>query len=292
MTRRRLFVYPTTNLVGLLFVLTTIWYAAASQSNSASYLLLFALTAVVLVSIPHALSNLGGLRITVESIKPAFAGQEVAVPVELANDSRVARCGISLRLPDHAEADEQVDEIAANRASRTTLRFNAAERGEHRIEMICLTSVYPFGFIRIQKRLRTSQAYLIYPRPAGDPNLPATHGRSLNPVQFSEGDDFAGVRAYVAGESQRHIDWKAVARGQPMMTKQFATEIDSAFYVDLAMTGSGDIEGRLSQLTLWLIEAERARRAYGLRLSNLEIPPSLGKMHFHRCMRALALFKL
>lgn len=291
MTRRRLFVYPTTNLLGLLFVLTTIWYAASSQSNSASYLLLFALIAVVLVSIPHTLSNLGGLKTTVESIKPAFAGQEVAVPVELANNSRIARCGICLRLPDHTEAGEQVDEIAANRASRTTLRFNATERGEHELTKISLTSVYPFGFIKIEKRLPASQPYLVYPRPAGDPNLPANHGRSQNPVQLAEGDDFAGVRAYVAGESQRHIDWKAVARGQPMMTKQFTTETDSAFFVDLAMARSGDIEDRLSQLALWLIEAERAKRAYGLRIPNLEIPPSLGETHFHRCMRALALFK-
>ena len=51
-----------------------------------------------------------------------------------------------------------------------------------------------------------------------------THSRPQ--TELGEGDDFAGVRAYVPGESQRHIDWRAVARGQPLMTKQFAAEAE------------------------------------------------------------------
>jgi uncharacterized protein (DUF58 family) len=51
------------------------------------------------------------------------------------------------------------------------------------------------------------------------------------------------------------------------------------------------MEEKLSQLTLWVIEAERARRPYGLRLPGVEISPALGQMHFHRCLRALSLFR-
>jgi uncharacterized protein (DUF58 family) len=47
----------------------------------------------------------------------------------------------------------------------------------------------------------------------------------------------------------------------------------------------------LSQLALWVIEAERAHRAYGLRLPGIELEPSLGEHHFHRCLRTLALFE-
>jgi uncharacterized protein (DUF58 family) len=52
-----------------------------------------------------------------------------------------------------------------------------------------------------------------------------------------------------------------------------------------------DLEERLSQLVLWVIEAERTRLPYGLRLPAVEIQPSLGEPHFHRCLRALALFQ-
>jgi uncharacterized protein (DUF58 family) len=110
-------------------------------------------------------------------------------------------------------------------------------------------------------------------------------------AELGEGDDFAGVRAYVPGESQRHIDWKAVARGQALMTKQFTAEADGLLYLDFAEVRLSDLEDRLSQLALWVIEAERARHPYGLRLPTAEIPPSLGESHFHRCLRALALFQ-
>ena len=118
-----------------------------------------------------------------------------------------------------------------------------------------------------------------------------TATKSANRSELGEGDDFAGVRAYVQGESQRHIDWKAVARGQELMTKQFNAESDAKIYVDLVAAQQNDLEDRLSQLALWIIEAERARAPYGLRLPNLKLAPSLGQAHFHRCLHALALFK-
>jgi uncharacterized protein (DUF58 family) len=108
---------------------------------------------------------------------------------------------------------------------------------------------------------------------------------------MGHGDDFAGVRAYVRGESQRHIDWKAVARGQPLMTKQFAAETKGAVYLDFFELHFANLEEKLSQLTLWVIEAERARQPYGLRLPSIEISPAVGQMHFHYCLRALSLFR-
>jgi uncharacterized protein (DUF58 family) len=53
-----------------------------------------------------------------------------------------------------------------------------------------------------------------------------------------------------------------------------------------------NVEEKLSQLTLWVIEAERARQPYSLRLPGVEISPAVGQMHFHRCLRALSLFEV
>jgi uncharacterized protein (DUF58 family) len=288
------FPFPTKSLAGLLFVLGVMWYAASSQNNAASYLLLFSLTSVFLISIPHTFLNLGGLNAKTESVKPAFAGQELSLPVEITNDSRVTRHGIALSLPDSSGARERIDNIPAGKGARVVLRSSASVRGEHEVGKLCLASVYPLGFIRAVKHIAAPQRYVVYPKPAGDPNLPIGHarfGQSRSQAEFGEGDDFAGVRPYVPGESQRHIDWKAVARGQALMTKQFTIEADAPFYLDFAAVGFSNLEDRLSQLALWVIEAERTRRPYGLRLPTGEFPPSLGEAHFHRCLRALALFK-
>ena len=129
---------------------------------------------------------------------------------------------------------------------------------------------------------------------AGTPELPRSHSGfadSWTEQSFGSGDDFAGVRDYVPGESQRHIDWKAVARGQPLMTKEFVAENEGAVALNFFDLPFPDLEEKLSQLTLWVIEAERARQPYALRLPGVEISPAVGQMHFHRCLRALSLFR-
>jgi uncharacterized protein (DUF58 family) len=287
-------IFPTASFAALLFVLGAMWYAASSQNSAAIYLLLFALTAVFLVSIPNTLINLAGVTIRVESAKPAFAGEEVSLPVEMMNMSRAARYGIELVLPHANKTRGRIDYIAAEKAARLTLRFPARQRGEYKIGTLCLTSVYPLGFVRVVKSLAAPQTYLVYPKPVGDPRLPASFSRltaSSSQIISKEGDDFSGVRAYVPGESQRHIDWKAVARGQPLMTKQFAAEPEGSIHLDFSLVPFGDVEARLSQLALWVIEAERARRPYGLRLPGTRLLPAIGPAHFHRCLHALTLFR-
>jgi uncharacterized protein (DUF58 family) len=288
-------VYPTAGFAGLLFVLGAMWYAASSQNNTAVYLLLFALTAVFLVSIPHTLINLAGVTVTLESVQPAFVGQEVSLPLEIMNDSRATRHGIELVLSGSDGEHQRIDYISARKAARATLRFPARQRGEHNLGTLCLTSAYPLGFIRFLKKFAPSQTYIVYPKPAGDVRLPSSFvrwrdGRPL--TELGEGDDFAGVREYVHGESQRHVDWRAVARGQPLMTKQFAAEAEGVVYLDFSALHFANVEERLSQLALWIIEAERGGRPYGLRLPGNEIPPAIGQPHFHQCLRALSLFQL
>lgn len=285
--------YPTAGLGALLFVLGAMWYAASSQNSAAIYLLLFILVSVFLVSIPNTLINLTGVTLRVESAKPTFAGDEVSLPVEIINSSRATRYGIDVLLPDARKTRERVDCIPRESAARLTLRFPARHRGEHRIEKLGLTSRYPLGFMRASKKVMSNQTYLVYPKPAGNPQLPTDHSRfadSRTEQGFGSGDDFAGVRDYVPGESQRHIDWKAVARGQPLMTKEFVAENKGAVRLDFFELGVADLEEKLSQLTLWVIEAERARQPYALRLPGFEISAGVGQMHFHRCLRALTLF--
>jgi uncharacterized protein (DUF58 family) len=285
--------YPTGSFAGLLFVLSAMWYAASSQNSPAVYLLLFGLTAVFLVSIPHTLLNLADVTMASESAKPAFAGQEVSLPIEIMNCSRAPRRGIQLVVPGRGGKRKHIDHIPAGKAARVTLRFPAKQRGEHRISTFRLTSIYPLGFVRVSKKFASSQTYLVYPKPSGDPRLPMHRARSPHSrpqTELGEGDDFAGVRAYVSGESQRHIDWRAVARGQPLMTKQFAAEAEGSVHLDFSALHFHGAEERLSQLALWVIEAERVRRPYSLRLPNIDIAPAVGEAHFHRCLRALSLF--
>ncbi len=76
------------------------------------------------------------------------------------------------------------------------------------------------------------------------------------------------------------------------MTKEFAAETKGAVSLDFFDLRFDEAEEKLSQLTLWVIEAERARQPYGLRLPGLEdFCPRHGANALHRCLRALSLFR-
>lgn len=282
---------PTRNVLGLGLLVVALWYAGASQSNGAAYLLCFLVTSVALVSGLHTWANLRGVTVSAETPRPMYAGQAAALPVELMNGARVGRHALALRWKGSAPA--VVGEIGPGKAARAELRFTAPGRGEHTVHAVTLASAYPLGFFRARRRIGVARDFIVYPRPEGRPHRGAGASRAAAELRSRaqvEGDDFAGTRAYVLGESQRHIDWRAAARGQPLLIKQFAADAGETVWVEWEQA-SGEVEARLSQLALWVVEAERTGAPYGLRLPGAEFAPARGDAHFHRCMRTLALYQ-
>jgi len=203
--------YPTGSFAGLLFVLGAMWYAASSQNSPAVYLC-FGLTAVFLVSIPHTLVNLADVTIAPESAKPALQVRRFSADRDH-ECSRAPRRGIQLVVPGRA-ASVTHRSHSAGKSARCNAPIPARQRGEHRISTFRLTSVYPLGFVRVFEEFASQNLPGISKAVGRSPAPDASRAFTAQPAptELGEGDDFAGVRAYVPGESQRHIDWKAVAR--------------------------------------------------------------------------------
>ncbi|MEA3208422.1 MAG: hypothetical protein QOE70_1479 [Chthoniobacter sp.] len=287
----RIWVLPNRNTVGLLAVLAGMWYAGASQNNGAAYLLCFVLTAVALVSILHAWANLRGLILEADPIRPVFAGEERVVPLQASSARHRAHFGIRVKAGG-AEQPAVFPHLEAEGAVVAELRVPARQRGFFETLPVCLESRFPLGFFTARQFCNPAQAHFVYPEPVGSRPLPS----SLQPARHArdglraEGDDFGGVRSWRPGESQRHIDWKAAARGQPLLIKQWSGDSDDTQALDWNLLAGLDTETRLSQLARWVVLAERAGSSYGLALPGVTLPPSRGEAHYHACLRLLAQF--
>ena len=101
--------------------------------------------------------------------------------------------------------------------------------------------------------------------------------------------DFVGLRDYHAGDSPRHVHWKAAATAQALVTKQFGGADSEQLWLDWEAT-TGDTEARLSQLCQWVCRAEQDGQVYGLKLPGTRIELGAGPGHRHNCLRALALW--
>lgn len=285
-------VLPNRNTIGLVALILAMWYAGTSQSNAAAFLLGFVVIGIAAVSVLHAWANVRGVTLSAEPIKPAFAGDQLCVHLIAAAHTRRGHPGLRVKAR-HSRAVATFDEITAGQSQRVELSMLAVARGRHETIDVQLSTLFPLGFFTAQRLLTIAQPHIVYPRPEGSlplppSSVPAPHRRDGLRVA---GDDFAGTRGYQAGESQRHIDWKAVARGQPLLIKQWAGEADQTLHLDWDALSQMDVEARLSQLARWVLLAERSGASYSLRLPALAIAPSRGDVHFHACLRALALYR-
>jgi uncharacterized protein (DUF58 family) len=86
------------------------------------------------------------------------------------------------------------------------------------------------------------------------------------------------------------VAWKAVARSEDMLTKQFTGEASAELWLDWArLPPAMGMEQRLSRLAGWVLAAERAGVNYGMRLPGHEVAPARGEVHRAMCLQALAL---
>ena len=73
-----------------------------------------------------------------------------------------------------------------------------------------------------------------------------------------------------------------------MLTKLWAGEGGEMVLLDWQAVPGGGVEVRLSQLTRWVLAAERLGLQYGLAVPGRTIAPGCGDAHFHACLRVLA----
>ena len=84
--------------------------------------------------------------------------------------------------------------------------------------------------------------------------------------------------------------WKAAARDQTLLVKQFGGDRVDEVWLDWEALPGMDTEARLSRLTRWTLDAEAAGHAYGLRLPGRVVAPARGEAHMQQCLTELALF--
>ncbi len=274
--------------LGLAAVLLAMWYAGASQNNAAAYLLGFLTLSVAAASALHGWANLRGLQITAEPILPVFEHESLVVTAVARSLSR--HFAVQLALSPEQPA-VLFDEISPEKSARLELLARGRRRGRYASVEIIGTSSFPLGFLTARRLFNVAQLHHIYPEPRGALPLPfAGHPERDDRVGLrTEGEDFAGLREWHRGQSMRHVDWKAVARGQRLMVKQWSGAALDPLLLDWSLLPHADPEDRLRQLSRWLVLAERLEGVpYSLRLPGADIPSARGDSHFHRCQRTLA----
>jgi len=114
-----------------------------------------------------------------------------------------------------------------------TLKYEAANlgRGCYRFRAVTVTAVEPFGLGASRRKLECGGEFTVLPQPEGDRNSlpPAGADRPEGGIGGEEpgegrrerrsGGAGPGTRPYREGDSVRHIDWRAAAKGRELRIK-------------------------------------------------------------------------
>ncbi len=293
MSRVRFYATRHSLVLGLILLATLL--AAVNYDNNLVYLILFWLVGMAVVSSVYSHRNLASVTVRPGASWPVFAGSDLRFTLQVHNSSRQPISALALRVPmDGQEVTAFLDEVAPGDTELVELVAPAPRRGLYNIESATLESEFPLGIIGVRTEALLRQPYIVYPALKGDSPFPdiVYDAQDQDAGTRSGGDDFYGVRAYLPGEPQRHIDWKAVARGMPMMVKQFTGGGAGRLWFPWKALDGLDPESRLSQLAKWIVEADEENLFYGLLLPGQQFEPDKGKEHRHRLLTALAGFQM
>lgn len=291
LTQRRIFILPTRTGYFFAFVLFLMLIAAINYSLSLGFLLTFLLAGMGSTSMLHTFRNLARLSISPGRVEPVFVGETAYFDLVLANPS-ITRFAVGARRARVLDSEPVFGDVLSEAHLTLQLPQAAKKRGRLPCGRIEVFSEYPVGLFHAWSFVDFGATCLVYPRP--DPGAGAlpfnanTKGEGNIPIAGDE--EFQSLRAYKPGDTPRQIAWKAMARGQGLLVKEFGATASADLWLDYESLHGLDMETRLSRLTWWVLEAERSQLAYGLRLPGTVIAPAIGSLHRNRCLEALALF--
>ncbi len=286
--QRRIFILPTKHGYTFAFMVLVLLLASINYSLSLGFVLTFLLGSMAAVAMLHTWRNLAHLRLRPGRCDPVFAGDVAHFGVVLESPS-LTRFSIALRRrgDEPAYVDVQVGEPATVALAHPTQR-----RGRTRCGRIEVFTRYPLGLFHAWSYVEFDLAVIVYPRPdpaGGTPPEAGNHDAEEG-IPVAGDEDFNMLRAYRAGDPPRQIAWKALAREQALLTKEFSATASSELWLDWDDVPRPDLESRLAVLAHWVLQADRFGQAYGLRMPGVRIEPDRGDAHRARCLETLALF--
>ncbi len=282
---RRIYVLPTGFGLFVASALLAMLLGGLNFNNNAALILVFLLVSLCNNALIAGHLSLLGLRIHLQTPAPVFAGQPLQLGIALQQKrnetARYCRIGFKGSTVDAAVGAEPV---------QCLLAIETRRRGRFVIDRIGIATLQPLGLAKAWCYVNVQDSYWVYPSPHGRPLQPQYHAADgsggRNSRQLS--DQPHHLREYVSGDSRKQIAWKASARTGILQVREYEQAQAGDLLLDWhALAGMGT-EARLSQLCLWLIQAEQKNLRYALQLPGRLIAAGSGSEHQRRCLEALA----
>ncbi|MEO7038904.1 MAG: DUF58 domain-containing protein [Candidatus Elarobacter sp.] len=298
-------VLPTRRLVVIVLALSPLWLISALAAGIALALVGVAVIADILL-LP-AKWQLTAQRIVRSNV--GLGDTERGEYRVGSTASRALRFTLFDALPRVIESPEPrgaINIVSAGGETSLPFTFVARERGEWALGSVVLRIEGVLGLVQRSFRYEPTDSILVTPSLAGvrqlrllaiQHRLRDAGIRSIR--KRGDGSSFASLREYTVGDDPRHVDWKATARRQKLMTREYTVEqgqtvmiaVDAGRMMTQLASGVPRFEYALSAATLLASVAVQGGDQVGLLLFDDElrafVPPARGDKAMRGIRQAL-----
>ncbi len=291
LVQRRIFILPTRTGYFFVVVLVLLLIASINYSLSLGFMLTFLLASMGGVGMLHTFANLVRLSISPGKVEAVHAGETAIFSIVLANPT-AARFSVGVKRAGHGGGAPVFADVDEGRHSIVQLPVLAERRGFVECGRLEIFTEYPLGLFHAWSYVDFGMKGLVYPKPdAGAGALPFDfHAAGEGNLPVKGDEEFQSLRAYKPGDTPRQIAWKALAREQGLLVKEFGATASADLWLDYDQLQDLPTEQRLQRLTWWVLEAGRQQVPFGMKLPGFRVQPMAGALHRDKCLEALALF--
>lgn len=253
----------------------------------------------------------------------AFLGERVTVELELHNGARLPipwlRLHETVPLALHAPSSvRSVTSLRPRECSTIRYELDCRRRGYYSLGPLYVTSGDLFGFAEAERSEAITDHLTVYPEIIPLTRLGFPSQSPFGTIKsrqriFEDPARVTGVRDYRAGDSLRHIHWKASAREQALLVKQYEPAISLQTAIFLNLNGEEYDRRQRIDAPEWAIIVAASiashlvaqRQAVGLMTNGrdpmaesggggcgdgtpLPLPPRPGRLHLMKVLEVLA----
>ena len=177
------------------------------------------------------------VKLTAQLSQRTSAGETLPVDIEIEHQGRGRGMDLFVLPHNLNEASDAVPEdgmplpdLRRGETAKVRIGLHCHKRGKHVLKGFRVESGFPFGILRSHRTFLQQHAIMVYPRfsALGRLNMPA--GRRYQPggvamaSELGESFEYLGNREYRDGDNVRDIDWRATARIQRPIVREWVEE--------------------------------------------------------------------
>ena len=254
------------------------------------------LTVFGIVAMIQTNYTVAGMTMIVRDAPPAEEGRPLTLHVQVAKaaSNMARRLAGEVRFNLKIDAPPQLNTVhpgvigslGADQVAMVTVTVAAQSLGVHPLQHLRLSTRGMYGLFHAWIWVPTPTELLWYPRSEGMMALPARGDGGTSTGRL--GEEFSGHHPYLPGDSLGKVDWRAFARGRPLMVKNFAGGADTQVDLSLEQVQQLGFERGLRQLSAWIRLCAQDGRCFSLSIGRKKLVAARGARQARAAWELLA----